>query len=327
MNRVLFIFTGGTISMRFDPATGGAVPALSGREILAFDPELERMTSAEVIDFGRYPGPHMNPARMWELSELLARELAREDIRGAVVTHGTDTLEETAYFLDLRHLSPKPVAVVGALRNSSELSYDGPANLRAAARVAMDPQAQGQGVFVVLNQTIHAASEATKTDTQQLETFQSPVFGPLGIVDADHVLFTRSLRRRMVLDTPAYEPRVELFQMYAGADGRALDHAVADGARGIVIEGTGRGNVPPEALPAVARAIGAEVAVVIASRCAHGRVLDTYAYAGSGRDLRRLGVLFAGTLSGAKARIKLMLALGRTSDPALLRSLIEAGSY
>jgi L-asparaginase len=327
MKRVLFLFTGGTISMKIDPATGAAVPALSGREILAFDASISEMCTPEVIDFGRYPGPHITPQRMWEISEILARELVNDEVVGAVVTHGTDTLEETAYFLDLRHFTSKPVVVVGAMRNSSELSYDGPANLHAATRVALDEGARGKGVLVVLNQTVHAAAEATKIDTQAVETYESPVFGALGLIDNDRVLFARQPLLRDPIATEAFEPRVDLIEMYAGADGRFIDFAREDGAAGIVVSGTGRGNVPPAAVPAVQRAIDAGIPVVIASRCVQGRILDTYGYEGSGRDLRQRGVLFAGTLSGAKARLRLMLALGRSRNTKEIRELMERWAY
>jgi L-asparaginase len=327
MNTVVFFFTGGTISMKHDAARGGAVPALSGEEILAHDPELRRLGAVEVVNFSRLAGPQVTPRHMWELSEQIRQQLERPEVSGVVVTHGTDTLEETAFFLDLRHRSPKPVIVIGAMRNASELSYDGPANVRAAMRVAMDEGSRGQGVFVMLNETIHAAAYATKMDTQAIETFQSPVFGPLGIVDQDRVFFARVLKFRQTVDTARVEERVDLFQMYAGADGRFIDAARELGAKGIVIEGTGRGNVPPMTLEAIQRAIDAGLPVLIATRCAQGRVLDTYAYEGSGRDLRNRGVIFAGNLTGPKARILLMLALGITSDPKELRLLIEAGQY
>jgi L-asparaginase len=327
MARVLVLFTGGTIGMRYDPAVGAAVPALSARELLDHDPALQSLAELEVLEYGQYPGPHMTLERMWEVSEILRRELARPTIAGAVVTHGTDTLEETAYLLDLRHTSPKPVAVVGAMRTVNEPGFDGPANLSAAIRTVLSPQACGQGVFVVLNQMIHAASEATKTDTHQLETFQSPVFGPLGLVDVDRVIFGRRLIDRVVIDAPRIEPRVDLVTMCAGADGRFIDHARQSGARGIVVEGTGRGNVTPQAVPAIQRAIDAGLPVVIATRCAHGRVLDIYGYEGSGHDLRQRGVLFAGTLNAAKARIRLAVILGKTQDPAEIRALMECGAY
>ncbi len=327
MKRILFLFTGGTISMRIDPATGAAVPALTGREILAFDESIAAVCQPVVIDYDRYPGPHITPEKMWELSAILARELENADIAGAVVTHGTDTLEETAYFLDLRHFSDKPVVLVGAMRNSSELSFDGPANLHAAARVAADDAARGKGVLVVMNQTVHAAAEATKMDTQAVETYASPVFGALGLIDNNRVLFARQPLLRDPIATERMEGKVDLIEMYAGADGRFIDFARTDGAAGIVISGTGRGNVPPAAIPAVQRAIDAGVPVVIASRCVQGRILDTYGYEGSGRDLRTRGVIFAGTLSGAKARLRLMLALGRTRDREEVRALMERWAY
>ncbi len=313
--------------MKHDALRGGAVPALSGDEILAHDPELAQLARVEVIDFARLAGPQMTPQHMWDLSEQIREQLERPEIAGIVVTHGTDTLEETAFFLDLRHHSSKPVIVIGAMRNASELSYDGPANIRAALRVALDPASREQGVFVLLNETIHAAAYATKMDTQAIETFQSPVFGPLGIVDKDRVYFARTLKLRQAIATQSFEPHIDLFQMYSGADGRFIDYARETGARGLVIEGTGRGNVPPLTLPAIQRAIDAGIPVLISTRCAQGRVLDTYAYEGSGRDLRNRGVLFAGSLSGPKARILLMLALGATRDPQELRQLIEAGQY
>jgi L-asparaginase len=326
-NTVVFFFTGGTISMRYDPARGGAVPALGGEEILAHDPQLSQLAHIEPINFARLPGPHITPQFMWQLSEAIHATLARPEVAGVVVTHGTDTLEETAFFLDLRHTSPKPVVVTGAMRNASELSYDGPANVRAAVRLALSSEARGQGVFVLLNDTIHAAAYATKVDTQAIETFQSPVFGPLGVVDQDRIFLARTLRFRQTINTNTFEPRVDLIQTFTGCDGRFLDCSRESGARGLVLEGTGRGNVPPTVLPAVQRFLDAGLPVLIASRCAQGRVLDTYAYEGSGRDLRNRGVIFAGNLPGIKARILLMLALGVTQDPAQLRHLVERHQY
>jgi L-asparaginase len=324
---LVFFFTGGTISMVHDAALGGAVPALAGEEILAYDPELGRYARVEAVNFAKLPGPHITPEHMWRLSEQIRAALERPEVAGAIVTHGTDTLEETAFFLDLRHQSDKPVIVTGAMRSATDLSYDGPANIRASLRAALDPNSRGQGVLVLLNETIHAAAYATKMDTQSIETFQSPVFGPLGLVDTDRVVYLRALRGRKTVETSRLETRVDLIQMYTGADGRFVDASRELGARGIVIEGTGRGNVPPAALPAIQRSIDAGLPVVIASRCAQGRVLDAYAYEGSGRDLRQRGVIFAGHLPGPKARLYLMLALGATSDVNELRRLMEEGQY
>jgi L-asparaginase len=309
-SRLATFFTGGTISMRFDPATGGAVPALSGEEIIAEVPGLGEIADFDVINFGRWPGPHVTPSRMMELAQAVKEKIAEESVAGAVITHGTDTLEETAYLLDLVLNDEKPIVFVGAMRNSSELSWDGPGNLRSAVRVAIDPQSRGLGVIVAMNDQLIAAAEATKTHTESTDTFQSRDFGPLGIVDKDRVIVTRRPFEREHVMTDRIEERVDLIKMFAGADGRFINFAVDDGARGLVVEGLGRGNVPVAALPAIERAINAGIPVVIASRCPRGRVLDTYAYEGAGRQLRKMGAILGGMLPGQKARVKLMLELG-----------------
>ena len=320
-------FTGGTISMRIDPRTGGAVPALSGEEILAQTPGLDELADFAVTNFGRLPGPHVTPALLLELAQAVRAKLAKLDdaaIDGVVITHGTDTLEETAYGLDLLLATEKPVVIAGAMRNSSELSWDGPANLRAAVRVAAEPAAHGLGVLVVMNDELIAAAEATKTHTEKTDTFQSRDFGPLGVVDKDRVIVTRKPARREHIATDKLEERVDIIKMYSGADGRFIDFALAGGARGLVIEGLGRGNVTVAAMPAIERAIKQRIPVVITSRCPRGRVLDTYAYDGGGRQLTRLGAILGGLLPSHKARIKLMLALGAGWELERIRAAFAA---
>jgi L-asparaginase len=321
--RLATFFTGGTISMRFDPATGGAVPALSGEEIIAQVPGLGEIADFDVIDFGRWPGPHVTPSRMMELARAARGKLADESVAGAVVTHGTDTLEETAYLLDLVLNQEKPIVFVGAMRNSSELSWDGPGNLRSAVRVAVDPQARGLGVIVAMNDQLIAAAEATKTHTESTDTFQSRDFGPLGIVDKDRVIVTRRPVERESIVTDRIEERVDVIKMVAGADGRFIDFAISDGARGLIIEGLGRGNVTVAALPAIERAVNTGLPVVITSRCPRGRVLDTYAYEGAGRQLRKMGAILGGMLPSHKARIKLMLELGAGYSVERIRKSFE----
>ena len=313
--------------MRVDPALGAAVPALGGKEILATVDHLDPSIRIRTYDFGQYPGPHMTPAIMWDLAHLVRRFLADPAIDGVVITHGTDTLEETAYFLELLIDSPKPVVFTGSMRNASELGYDGPANLRDAIAVAACPAAQGLGVLVCLNEQILAASEATKTHTEEAGTFQSPNFGPLGIVDMGKVLlYRRPIFRRHVPATQLVGP-IDLFKMYTGADDRFLRYAVDTGARGLVIEALGRGNVPPAVVPGIAYAREKGLPVVLTSRALRGRVLDAYGYEGAGKRLRQLGVIFADHLNSQKARLKLMLVLGVTGDPAEIRSFFEEGRY
>ena len=302
--------------MRLDPDAGGAVPMLSGEEILAQVPGLEQIAEVTTTDFARSPGPHITPSRMLELSRVIASQLADERVNGVVVTHGTDTLEETAYLLDLVLLLDRPVVLVGAMRHSSELGWDGPANLRSAVRVAIDPAARGLGALVVMNNQLFAASEATKTHAESLETFQSRDFGPLGFVDKDGVIVTRRLAPRARIPVTRLEERVEIVKLSAGSDGRLIRHLLEDGARGLIIESLGCGNVPITALGEVERAIQSGIPVVITSRCPRGRVLDTYAYAGAAKQLKRRGAILGGFLPSHKARIKLMLLLGaeRTVD-------------
>jgi len=309
--------------MRIDPVTGGAVPALSGEEIIALVPGLDLIADFDLINFARLPGPHWTPGRMMELARAVKEKLANEKIAGVVVTHGTDTLEETAYLLDLVLDEEKPVVLVGAMRNSSELSWDGPANLRSAVRVAIDGQARGLGVIVAMSDQLIAAAEVTKTHTESTDTFQSRDFGSLGLVDKDRVIVTRRPIEREQISTDRIEERVDVIKMYAGADGRFINFAIDDGARGLVIEALGRGNVTPAALPAIERAIKAGVPVVLTSRCPRGRVLDTYAYEGAGRQLRKMGAILGGMLTSASARIKLMLALGAGWNVERVRESFE----
>lgn len=325
--RVAIYFTGGTISMVYDPVIGGAVPALSGRDILDRVPGLDTIADFEVVDFGRYPGPHMTPRLMMDLSLQVRAALARPEIDGVVVTHGTDTLEETAYLLDLTVSGDKPVVFVGAMRNSSEVGWDGPANLLSAARVAASDAACGMGVMVVMSDTILAAGEATKTHTESLDTFQSPDFGPLGAVDKGAVLMRRAPLNRRYLDTSAVIDPVWLLKMAAGFDSTMIDACLSAGPRGLVIEGLGRGNVPPACMAGIARTVTSGLPVVLASRCLRGRVLDSYGYPGSGKQLRNLGVIFAGYLNGQKARIKLSLALSLTTDLSEIKALFEGDEY
>jgi len=319
--RLAIIFTGGTISMKFDAAIAAAVPALSGHEILNQVQGVDAVADLEVIEFGRYPGPHMTLPQMMALASLLRATLERQDIDGAVITHGTDTLEETAYLLDLTSTSDKPVAMVGAMRNSSEMGWDGPPSLLSAMRVVAADQARELGVLVVMNDTILAASEATKTHTEAFDSFQSPDFGPLGVVDRGEVIIRRHGIRRQHLPAAEIVEPVFLIKLAAGVDSTLIHAAIDAGARGLVIEALGRGNVPPAAMPAIRRAITGGLPVVLASRCLRGRVYDSYGYEGGGRQLRQLGVIFTDYLNSQKARIKLALALSLTNDPLEIQAL------
>jgi L-asparaginase len=325
--RVLLLAAGGTISMRFDAEAGGAVPRLSGAEILQAVPGIEALAQLEVREFGRFPGPHMTLERMWELRAAILDAFSG-GFDAVVVTHGTDTIEETAYLLDRSLPGETPVVITGAMRNASELSWDGPANLMAAMEVAASPEARGRGTMVVMDEEIVQGTEVVKTHAEQAGTFRSPNWGPLGITDKGRALFYRESRRKPTLAPRAPVTPVDLIKVVAGADSRLLDASLDTGAKGVVLEALGRGNVPPAVVPGLRRWIDAGKPVVISSRSQRGRVLDTYAYEGGGHNLREMGAIFADHLTGQQARMELVLALGvHGGDIERVREVVEAGRY
>jgi len=303
---VAILTTGGTIAMQHDAAAGGAVPLLGADELTSVLPsDLPELRVEELVNL---PSSHFTLETLPAIRERVAALATEPDVAGIVVTHGTDTLEETAYLLDLTVPGEKPIALTGAMRTASDVGYEGYANLLTAVRVAAAPQAQGLGAVVVFNDEIHAARHVTKMHTLSTATFQSPGWGPVGLVEGDAVIIERRPERR-VLPWCGLEPGVGLLKLAVGMEADLLD-ALARSARGVVIEALGGGRVPPWWLPAIeeARAVhGMEV--VIASRCPSGRVWDAYGYPGAYRTLADLGCLFAEGLNGQKARIKLMVVL------------------
>jgi L-asparaginase len=327
MKKVAVVFNGGTISMKVDPRIQAAVPSLSGEEIMSMVTGIEKYAEVESHNFSNVPSPHVTPEDMMNLSKFIQELLDREDIDGVVTTHGTDSLEETAYLLDLTLKSEKPVVVTGAMRSSSELGYDGPANLSASICTAISDESRGKRVLVCLNGELNCASEVTKGNSMSLSAFVSPSFGPVGIVDNNQVIFYRNSLNRPYIDTDKIETKVQLIKCVSGMDASFIDFCINEGQKGIVIEGMGRGNVPPKMVQGIKRAIEKGIPVVLVSRCFEGRVLDTYGYNGGGKDLRNLGVIFGDNLPGQKARIKLMLALGKTNDMGKIRQMFEQGLY
>lgn len=321
---VAALFTGGTISMRVDAHEGGAVPSLSADELLASARGLCEVANVAAEQWGRFPGPHMDVERQWALRNRVRELVADPSVDGVVLTHGTDTLEETAYLVARSIATPKPIVFTGAMRSASDLGYDGPQNLLDAVRVAASREAAGQGTLVVMGGRIFAALEDTKAHTHQLDAFEAPGLGPLGVVDEDRVLFRRQLVNVPAVVAPdALATPVDIVSTWAGCDARLLDASRESGARGVVVAAMGRGNVPPALVPGVARWVASGRPVVIASRAARGRVGQTYAYPGGGRKLFELGALFAGARRPQQARIDLMLALGAGLDDAELRTLFD----
>jgi L-asparaginase len=334
MSRIHVVATGGTIAMAHDEGAGGAVLSLSGADFLQrllsqAGPGLPEVTSEE---YGPLPSSHFTVEHLWGLRERVATVLRNplsrrervssrtSEVDGVVLTHGTDSLEETAYLLDLTVPGDKPMVVTGAMHIASQPGYEGIASLLAAVRVAGSTEARGLGALVVLNDEIHAARDVTKMHTQSTNTFQSPFWGPLGRVEADCVAITRRVERQTISCT-YLEPRVYLFKLAVGMDAELLRHAVSLDARGVVIETFGGGRVPPWWLEAIEEAIAQGVAVAVTTRCPTGRLYDPYRYIGAYQDLVRVGCLLAQGLNGQKARLRLMAALGAARDIEEVRRL------
>ncbi|HHT24344.1 MAG TPA: asparaginase [Clostridiaceae bacterium] len=310
MKKIIILSTGGTIAMKYDEKIGANVPAVSGKELIAAIPSLKDAGDIEVVEFSNIPSPHMTPKLMLDLRDKIDELLEDETITGLVVTHGTDTLEETAYFLDLTLKTDKPVVLTAAMRSADEIGSDGPVNLLSSVRTAADFNSKAKGVLVVLNQQVHKAKDVTKTHTGNIDTFKSPFWGPIGYVDTDKIIWNNIPIREERYSVKSIEiDDVHLVKMTAGASSLIIDTLVENNVSGIVIEAFGRGNVPPNIMTGIEKAIEKKIPLVISSRCLGGRPLGIYGYAGGGGTIANLGGILAGDLNGQKARIKLIVAL------------------
>jgi L-asparaginase len=321
---VSLITTGGTIAMRPDPKAGGNIPRLKGRDLLTQVPGTQKFARIRLLDFALMPAMHYTPARLWELVECIRREVKDPKVSGVVVAQGTDTLEETSYLFELATRTEKPIVVTGAMRTSAESGWDGPSNLLDSARVAASKQARGQGALVVLNGTIHSSKEVIKLHTSALETFHSLDFGPLGYVDEAEVIFKRRMAGVQHIPAKGLEPNVDLIKAGAGMDGRLIYASIQSGARGLVVEATGRGHVTPAILEGIRHAVSAGIPTIVVSRCPSGRVFPAYGFQGGGVSVKQAGAILADYLSGPKARIKLMLALSVTRDLKQIEKLFQS---
>jgi L-asparaginase len=312
--RVVVLATGGTIASKFDPSIGALAPTATGADLVRAVPGLEKIATVDVEQVANIGSYDMTPDVWRQLSKRANALLATNDVSGVVVTHGTDTLEETAYFLDLTVSSSKPVVLVGAQRAASYFDSDGPRNLLNAVRVAISPEATGKGTLVVMNGQINAAREVTKTNTIEVETFKTLEFGALGVADLGAVRFYRAPLRRQTLAISDQQTlgRVEIVNQYAGADGRIISLLLEQGKLdGLVVEGFGLGHITSGTLEALKEVRRRGIPVVLSTRVYTGRVVPLYA-----RDVetQQIGCILADNLSAQKARVLLMLALTRTRD-------------
>ena len=313
--------------MKYDSVNGSFIPAKNGQELLDSVPGIKKFAQIQLIEFSNIDSSQMTPKMMFQLTKTIKKYIVQDEVDGIIITHGTDTLEESAYMIDLLIDSTKPIVLTAAMRGFDEPGTDVPTNLLAAAKAASSDSCRNLGTLVVMNDEIHAAREVRKTYTSNVATLESPGYGPLGIIDLDHVIIFRESIIRETIAAEKIEPNVALFKMSAGNDGSSIPNALNNNVRGFVIEGLGRGNLPTLAAKQVLRAIRKGIPVVLTSRCYKGRVLGVYGGTGGGKKLHDAGIIYGGDLSGQKARIKLMCALGKTSDMREIKGMFEGRMY
>jgi len=326
--RVAIISTGGTIdavgASRLDLASYTETRARLGEgELVERVPELRDIAIIEERSFPRRPSYAIDAADWLEMARVVNELVGRQDMDGVVITHGTNTLEETAYFLHLVVRPPKPVVLVGAMRPSSGLGADGYLNLFRAVQVAASPSSRGHGALVVMNDTIFAARDVTKTSTFRVQAFQAPDTGPVGYADADGRVVFYHRHTRTVAEGPAFAvsdldslPRVDVILSHVGADGTFVDAAVEAGADGIVSAGTGAGRSTPREDDAYDRALARGVLVCQSSRVGSGRIARA-------PSMMHRGIVVADNLQPWKARVLLQLALTRTTDLRAVQAIFD----
>ena len=316
--KILVLHTGGTISMQADDS--GAVVTSQDNPMNHVSNPLEGV-EVHALDFFNLPSPHIKPKHMLALYQKIKEEADHYD--GFVITHGTDTLEETAYFLDTMEVPHKPIVLTGAMRSSNELGSDGVYNYLSALRVASDDKAADKGVLVVMNDEIHAAKYVTKTHTTNVSTFQTPTHGPLGLIMKYEILYFKTAEPRVRFDLDRIQGLVPIIPVYAGMTEELLDLLPVDQLDGLIIQAFGAGNVPKETSQKLNALIQEGLPIALVSRCFNGIAEPVYAYEGGGVCLQKAGVFFVKELNAQKARLKLLIAInaGLTGDE--LRAYME----
>ena len=302
--KILVLHTGGTISMQADAS--GAVVTSSDNPMNHVSNPLEGI-QVHTLDFFNLPSPHIKPKHMLALYQKIKEEADNYD--GVVITHGTDTLEETAYFLDTMEVPHMPIILTGAMRSSNELGSDGVYNYLNALRVASDDKAADKGVLVVMNDEIHAAKYVTKTHTTNVSTFQTPTHGPLGLIMKQEILYFKTAEPRVRFDLDHIQGLVPIISAYAGMTDELIDMLDLEQLDGLIIQAFGAGNIPKETAQKLERLLQKGIPVALVSRCFNGIAEPVYAYQGGGVQLQKAGVFFVKELNAQKARLKLLIAL------------------
>ena len=316
--KILVLHTGGTISMQADAS--GAVVTSSDNPMNHVSNPLEGI-QVHSLDFFNLPSPHIKPKHMLALYQKIKEEADNYD--GVVITHGTDTLEETAYFLDTMEVPHIPIILTGAMRSSNELGSDGVYNYLSALRVASDDKAADKGVLVVMNDEIHAAKYVTKTHTTNVSTFQTPTHGPLGLIMKQEILYFKTAEPRVRFDLDHIQGLVPIISAYAGMTDELIDMLDLEQLDGLIIQAFGAGNIPKETAQKLESLLQKGIPVALVSRCFNGIAEPVYAYQGGGVQLQKAGVFFVKELNAQKARLKLLIALNAGLTGQALKDYME----
>lgn len=319
MTRICLLTTGGTIASRRDSKTGDVTASIKGNDLRAMLHDPLDGIDVEVEEFCNIGSYAMDLPLAYALATRVNERLADPAIAGVVVTHGTDTMEESAFLVDLLLTGDKPVVFTGAQRNADYPDTDGPRNIADSIRLAGSPLARGLGAMICFEQEFHAARDVFKTHTSRVDTFKSGDHGKLGEIDGEVISLSRRPVLRKTYAAPKLETDIELIKMVVGASDRAIRFAASSGARAIVIEGFGIGNTTPAVTLSVRDIIAGGTPVIITSRCSRGRVKPVYGN-GGGKDLEAAGAIFAGDLSGPKARILAAVLSGLSQSIEEMRS-------
>lgn len=321
MKTILVLHTGGTIAMKEDSL--GRVAPDEKNPLLEATLATSSNPTILVEDFFQLPSPHITLAHMIKLKQRIQR--AKHDgVDSVVITHGTDTLEETAFFLDTTIGDLLPIVLTGAMRSSNEIGSDGLYNFANALRVAESPDSIGKGVLVVLNDEIHTARYVTKTHTTNVATFRTPTLGPIGIIAKHQVLYMLELLATERHDVADMSGLVPIVKAYAGMQGDFFEALAQMPINGLVIEALGAGNLPPETLPALQSLLKKEIPIILVSRCFNGIAEPVYSYEGGGVELEKMGIIFCKTINSQKARLKLLIGQHANLTPQAFKQFMES---
>ncbi|MGR3377872.1 asparaginase [Salipiger abyssi] len=324
MNKtVVLIATGGTIASTEDAAEGAVNANLSGHDLLARLHSRPEGISVREEAFGALGSYALDLGMAHRLCRRIAAILENPEVVGVVVTHGTDTMEESAYLSDILVTSEKPVVFTGAQRHAGEPDTDGPRNIADAIRCAASDALRGIGTVVLFEGDIHAAREVSKTHTSRVDAFRSAGLGKLGEVDGGEVYLYRRPTQRVHVATKRLESRVELMLLGLGTSPEYLDFCLQSGVKAVVLAAFGRGNAPRGFADAVRRLSTHNIPVIVASRCPEGRTLPVYGRDSGGCSLAAAGAYFSGSLSPIKARLLMSALLGAGLTAAELTAKIR----